>query len=142
MGQHESQETPGRLARHTRSARLRMIGAASVRLTRMPAPDAGRHLVPTYPPPLASTSSRTCTGIRSRIPIAGWRTRTSTETKDWSAAQDALLQDARGGWPGRDHLRGTAVGAAVRRGSSRLRCGAVSGSSSCGVRLPRSTPSC
>ena len=106
MGQHESQETPGRRARHTRSARLQMIGAASVRLTRMPAPDAGRHLVPTYPPAPRLDLVEDLHGHPVADPYRWLEDPDSTETKDWSAAQDALLQDARGGWPGRDHLRG------------------------------------
>ena len=70
----------------------------------MPAPDAGRHL-PTYPTALRLDLVEDLHGHQVADPYRWLEDPDSTETKEWSAAQDALLQGARAGWPGRDHLR-------------------------------------
>ncbi len=72
----------------------------------MPAPDAGRHLVPTYPTAHRLDLVEDLHGHQVADPYRWLEDPDSSETKEWSAAQDTILQDARAGWPGRDYLRG------------------------------------
>ena len=63
-------------------------------------------------------------------------------TEAWSQAQDALFEQQRAQWPGRDRLRTRVQRAAGRRRRHARRSGAASGSSSCAAPPSRSTPCC
>ena len=108
----------------------------------MPSLDAGRSPAPAYPPAHRLDLVEDLHGHQVADPYRWLEDPDSTETKDWSAARTPCSRPLRASWPGRDAPARTASSSCSPRASCPPPCGAASGSSSCGVRPSRSTPSC